>query len=204
LPDWAGRSGVAWELIMKLVLTMAAATAVLAVSAPPASAQPPGSYREQCRNIAMQGQFLSAQCRSARGGWASSSINVASCASDIGVDHEGGLTCRGPGAGRPPPPGAYPPPDVRPPPPGHRGAITIYDRFGFRGRSLRVDGPMPNLSGTRFNDRVASVQLGRRTGPWLVCADANYRGRCVTVDSDVRDVDRIGMLSRISSLRPLR
>jgi hypothetical protein len=195
---------------MKLVLAMAAATAVLAVSPPPAQAQPAGSYRGQCRNIAMQGQFLSAECRSARGGWASSSINVASCASDIGVDVEGGLVCRGPGAGRPPPPGAYPPPGVYPrpdvrPPPGHgRSAVTIYDRFGFRGRSLRVDGDTPNLSGTRFNDRVASIEFRRRSGPWLVCADANYRGRCVTVDGDVRDVDRIGMLNRISSLRPLR
>lgn len=188
---------------MKLVPTVAVA-AILGLSAPPASAQPPGSYHDQCRNIAMQGQFLSAQCRSARGGWASSSINVLSCSGDIGVDYEGGLTCRGPGAGAGPLPGPYPPPGVRPPPPGRRGAITIYDRFGFRGRAMRLDGPMPNLASTRFNDRVASIQVGRRAGPWLVCADANYRGRCVTVDGDVRDVDRIGMLSRISSLRPLR
>ena len=69
---------------------------------------------------------------------------------------------------------------------------------------MRLEGPMPNLAGTRFNDRVTSIQLRRRAGPWLVCADANYRGRCVTVDGDVRDVDRIGMLGRISALRPLR
>lgn len=199
------------EPYMKLVLGLAAVT-VLAAAAPPAVAQrppPPGSYRDHCRNIAMQGQFLHAYCRGPRGNWAQSSINVLSCGGDIGVDYAGGLVCQGPGpgAGRPPPgaypPGAYPP-GVRPPPAYGRWAVTIYDRFGFRGRSLRLQGDMPNLAGTRFNDRVASIQFQRRSGPWLVCADANYRGRCVTVDGDVRDVDRLGMLNRISSLRPLR
>jgi hypothetical protein len=192
---------------MKLVLGLAAVGALAALaSTAQAQPPPPGSYRDQCRNISMQGQFLHAYCRGPRGSWAQSSINVLSCRGDIGVDYEGGLTCAGPGAGpgRPPPPGPYPPPVVRPPPGYDRYAVTIYDRFGFRGRSLRVEGEMPNLGGTRFNDRVASIEFHRRSGPWLVCENANYRGRCVTVEDDVRDVSRFNMLNRISSLRPLR
>jgi hypothetical protein len=182
------------------------ATVLVAATAIPAAAQPlpPGSYRAQCRAVSLQGQFLHAQCRSARGGWATSSINVASCRGDIGVDYQGGLVCGGPGMGPAPgrPPGLYPPPPAVRPPQGAFG-ITLYNRFGFRGQSMRVVGETPNLDGTRFNDRVASIQLARRSGPWLVCEDANYRGRCVTVADDVRDVGRIGMLNRISSMRPL-
>jgi len=179
---------------MRLILGLAALGAVAAfASSALAQRPPPGSYQDQCRNISMQGQFLHADCRGPRGNWAQSSINVLSCRGDIGVDYAGGLVCLGPGAG----PG-------RPPPGYDRHAVTIYDRFGFRGRSMRIEGEMPNLGGTRFNDRVASIEFHRRSGPWLVCADAYYRGRCVTVDDDVRDASRLNMLNRISSLRPLR
>lgn len=177
------------------------ALAACAAAATAAQAQPypPGSYLRQCRDISLNGQFLSARCRSAYGGWAQSSINVASCSTDIGVDREGGLVCGGPGAE----PDRLPPPDVRPPPGYGRDTAIIFDRFGFRGRSMRLDGEEPNLAGTRFNDRVASISLGRRSGPWVVCEDAGYRGRCVTISDDVRDVRAFGLLDRISSLRPL-
>ena len=190
---------------MRPILGLAALGAVAAfASSALAQPPPPGSYQGQCRNISMQGQFLHAYCRGARGNWAQSSINVLSCRGDIGVGYDGGLACLGPGVGRPPPPDRYPPPVVRPPPGYDRHAVTIYDRFGFRGRSMRIEGEMPNLGGTRFNDRVASIEFHRGSGPWLVCENAYYRGRCVTVDDDVRDVSRFDMLNRISSLRPLR
>ena len=190
---------------MKLVVGfLALATAAAAV---PAQAQlPPGSYQRQCRDISLQGQFLSARCRSSRGDWAVSSINVASCSTGIGVDHQGGLICGGPGVdpSRPPPPGYYPPPGARPPPGYDRSSITIYDRFGYRGRSMRLDGDVANLDGTGFNDRVASIRLRKRSGPWLACENANFRGRCVTIGDDTRDLRRLGMSDTISSLRPLR
>lgn len=195
---------------MKFVLGLAA-TAALAAPAWPAAAQapPPGSYLRQCRDVRMEGQFLHAWCRGARGA-GQSSINVRSCSTDIWVDPDGGLTCRGPGAPGPAayPPPPYPPPyppDARPWRPGGRGApVILYDRSGFRGRALRLDGEAPNLDGSGFNDRVASIRLRRRAGPWLVCSDAGYRGRCVTVNSNVRDTRRIGLPFSISSLRPLR
>ncbi|MDZ4372934.1 MAG: beta/gamma crystallin-related protein [Phenylobacterium sp.] len=193
---------------MKIALGLFALATVAVAGSAYAQRPPPGSYLNQCRNVSVQGQFLHAQCRDARGSWATSSINLESCGSDISVGRDGGLVCFaqgvGPGPGRPPGGPYPPPPGVRPPPPGYGGyGVTIYDRFGFRGRALQLRGPTPNLDGSRFNDRVASIQLPRRSGPWLVCEDSNYRGRCVTVSSDVRDVGRLGMLNRISSLRPL-
>lgn len=187
----------------------------LSTLAPPALAQgqypqPRGSYERLCTDIRMNGPFLSATCRGARGP-AGSSLNTASCASDIGVDAEGGLVCSGPGAAPPPrpgrpPPGGYPPP--RPPygddgRPG-RDTITLFSGKNLRGQAVRVAGPMPNLARTGLNDRVRSIQLDRRSGPWIVCADADYRGRCVTITRSIPDTRELGMARDISSLRPAR
>ena len=187
------------------------ALAVLALStAAQAQPAPPGSYRERCTDIRMNGQFLSATCRGLRGG-GQSSINVESCASDIGVDETGALSCQGPGAGgRPgynPGPDGYPgrPPVVVGPPAGYgRDTITVYSRRDWDGRSERFDGPVSNLDNIGLNDHIRSIRLGRRSGPWLVCSDANFRGHCERIDGDLNDTRRIGMDRAISSLRPLR
>jgi len=178
------------------------------------SAPPRGSYERQCTDIRMNGQFLSATCRGARGG-GQSSINVMSCAGDIGVDVTGALSCAGPGAAAPAPP-AYAPgrpgygqgPGYNPGPgygnrPG-RYSATLYGGRNFRGPSVQIEGDAPNLSSTGLNDRVRSIQLDRRSGPWIVCADAGFRGRCTTIRDSVADTRRIGMGDAISSLRPAR
>lgn len=198
---------------MRTILGLAA-LALLAV-APAAQAQsgaPPGSYRSQCVDIRMEGQFLSATCRGARGG-GRSSINVQSCASDIYVDASGALTCRGPGVAGPPGgpgyapgrPGYAPDPGYRPPGGGYgRDSVTVFVRRDWRGASARIDGPVANLSRLGINDRIRSIQLSGRSGAWQVCSDANYRGRCRTITSSLGDLGRIGMAGSISSLRPLR
>jgi hypothetical protein len=193
---------------MKLVLGIAAlALAGAAGTAAEAQGLPPGPYLRQCRDVHMEGQFLHAWCRGTHGA-GTSSINVRSCSTAITVGPDGGLVCGGPGvpgAAPLPPPPPYPP-GPRPPPGAggyDRYSVTIYDRPGFRGRSMRLDGDTPNLDRSRFNDRVASIRLRRRSGPWLACEDANYRGRCVTISSDARDLRAFGMLNRISSMRPL-
>lgn len=206
-------------------VTLGLAALALLAAAPAAQAQsgaPPGSYRSHCTDIRMEGQFLSAICRGARGG-GQSSINVASCASDIYVDEAGALACQGPGAtgnpGRASGGPAYAPDrgDRRD---GYRGddrygrdegyrsdrraTVTVFVRTDWRGRSARIDGAVANLSRLGLNDRIRSIDLPRRAGPWQVCTDANYRGRCRTITSSMGDVGRIGMAGAISSLRPLR
>jgi Beta/Gamma crystallin len=176
-----------------------------------AQAPPRGSYERQCADIRMNGQFLSATCRGARGG-GQSSINVLSCRGDIGVDASGALSCAGPGAAAPPPAAVYAPG----PRPGYdqgpgyadrpqrygRESVTLYAGRNWHGPSVRIDGDAPNLDSTGLNDRIRSIQLGRGSGPWLVCTDANYRGRCTTIGDSVADTRRIGMGDAISSLRP--
>ena len=210
---------------------MAAAVALFATPAlTPAAAQPryggalpPGDYQRQCTNLYMEGQFLHGTCRGARGG-GDSSINVQSCSTGIFVDENGGLACDGPGGGAPPQVRDAPPGYSTVPPRngpayggydrggydrgGYRGrgrggrdTAVLYDRRSYGGGSVQVAGPTPDLGPSGINDKVRSIRLDRRSGPWLVCSDAGYRGRCVTIRESVADTRRLGMRD-ISSLRP--
>jgi hypothetical protein len=189
----------------------------LLASAPAALAQPyappPGDYQLHCSNIRMNGQFLSAYCRGAHGA-GNSSINVASCSTGIFVDDSGALTCVGPGGGQPP--------AVRNAPPGYatgqergyygggsyygdrrgRFAAELYPRPGWRGPPVRIQGAAPDLGDTGLNDRVRSIRIPERSGPWLVCTDAGFHGRCTTIWRSVGDTRELGMGDSISSIRP--
>jgi hypothetical protein len=111
---------------MKAVFGLLAG-AMLAIASSAAFAQaPPGSYRESCRDIRMQGPTLTALCRRAGGrGEQLTALNIEHCVGDIG-NNNGNLVCNG---GRPagpvlppsqaqyaPGPG-YPAPGYAPPPP---------------------------------------------------------------------------------------
>jgi hypothetical protein len=198
---------------MKVLLGAAALTLLAGAAAAQPYAPPPGSYQRQCESFRMEGQFLHARCRGAV-----SSINVLSCSTDIGVGPDGGLVCGGPGVGAAPPP-AYSPRPAYGAAPDYgrddygryrgdrygrygRDAIVVFSGRNSRGRSLRLDHEVPNLEELGLNDRVRSIRLPRRSGPWLVCEHANYRGRCETVTASIADTRRLG-LDGISSLRPL-
>jgi len=104
---------------MKLVFGLAGAIVLAGLSvSPSAQAQPPGSYRESCRDIWIRGSTLNAVCRTVRGGERPTALNIARCVGDIG-NNNGHLVCNGGqpvpprqdgGAGYPPPPGYGPPP----------------------------------------------------------------------------------------------
>jgi hypothetical protein len=60
---------------------------------------PPGSFRDSCRDIRVQGDVLSAVCRrrGRRAGEQWTALNIRHCVGDI-ANHDGNLVCRG---GRP-------------------------------------------------------------------------------------------------------
>ena len=81
-----------------------------------------------------------------------------------------------------------------------RGDLVIFEDAGYRGRSAVVDRNMPNLRRTGLNDNISSLSV--RDGVWKLCAQANYRGRCITVSDDVYNLrgvfnDRISSIQRI-------
>jgi CVNH domain len=53
---------------------------------------PPGSYRESCRDISLDGRQLSARCRRKNGEWRDSQLDTSRCRSPIRND-DGRLTC---------------------------------------------------------------------------------------------------------------
>jgi len=57
--------------------------------------------------------------------------------------------------------------------------IVLYERDSFRGRSFVSGQTISNFANVDFNDRAASVII--RSGSWQLCADAYFRGRCVTL-----------------------
>jgi CVNH domain len=111
---------------MNVILGLLAG-AMLAVASASAHAQaaPPGSYRESCRDIRMQGPTLTALCRRANGrGEQLTALDVAHCVGDIG-NNNGNLACNGGQPARPVPPlseaqyapaPGYPAPGYAPPP----------------------------------------------------------------------------------------
>ena len=81
--------------------------------------------------------------------------------------------------------------------PGVKPRLVLYDRTGYAGRSLTVDNERSTL--VFFSNQAGSAQV---TGRWELCDEAGFRGRCVTVSSDVRDLARLGLRDRVSSVRP--
>lgn len=82
------------------------------------------------------------------------------------------------------------------------GTVTLYDEEGFRGGSYTASGTISNFQQTGFNDRAESVVVNG--GSWEACEDSDFRGRCVTLEPGTYPtLARLGMLDRISSIRPI-
>ena len=88
------------------------------------------------------------------------------------------------------------------PGPGHgRGpSVTLYEDFGFRGRSLDVDHSLGNLSRSDFNDNARSLVV--HEGTWEVCRDDGFRGGCQTFGPG-RHANLGQIAGQASSLRPI-
>jgi uncharacterized protein YcfJ len=79
--------------------------------------------------------------------------------------------------------------------------ITFYEHDGFRGRPFFANKTVPNFAREGYNDRASSAIVER--GPWEVCDDANFHGRCVILRPGNYDsLARFGLNDRVSSVRP--
>jgi hypothetical protein len=88
------------------------------------------------------------------------------------------------------------------PSPPARARVELFARPRFAGDSRTINDAIPNLQAVGFNDQAVSLRLaGGET--WEVCVDANYQN-CVVVTSNWDDLSGLGMIRRISSLRPWR
>lgn len=80
------------------------------------------------------------------------------------------------------------------------GEVTLYQNRDFRGDSLTLGRPAPNLLATGFNDSASSIVI--RDGIWEACTNIQFQGRCVTLQPG--EYRMLGALNdRISSVREI-
>jgi uncharacterized protein YcfJ len=78
--------------------------------------------------------------------------------------------------------------------------VTLYSQPELRGQPYTVNGTIPNLDGSGYNDRASSVVVQR--GRWEVCEHANFSGRCVTLQpGQYPNLGAMGLNDRVSSVR---
>lgn len=81
------------------------------------------------------------------------------------------------------------------------GALDLYGRPEFRGRSVRVQEEVRDLDQLNFDGRASSVVV--HDGTWQMCSEPNFRGRCGVFGPG--EYPRIASLDdRVSSLRQVR
>lgn len=79
--------------------------------------------------------------------------------------------------------------------------ITVYEDVDYRGASRGLGGTVANVGGA-WNDRISSIRV--RAGTWELCQDENFRGRCIRIDHDVRNLVDMHFNDEITSIRRVR
>ena len=83
---------------------------------------------------------------------------------------------------------------------GARADLMLYQDDDFRGRSFVTGQSVRNLADEGFNDRASSVVI--RSGNWLLCSDAEFRGHCITLGPGrYPSLRPMGLNDNVSSLR---
>lgn len=81
------------------------------------------------------------------------------------------------------------------------GAVDLYGRPDFRGRSVRVEDNERDLEALNFDGRASSAIV--HEGTWQACTEPGFRGQCAVLRKG--EYPHLAMLDdRISSLRQLR
>jgi|GEM_PF-886883 len=151
---------------------------------------PTGSYQRTCSNPYMNGNVLHATCKLTFGSSTRrTSIDTRECRGRDIVNVNGQLSCTANGGTPPPPVGA-------------KGVITLFTQPGYAGRNATIDRPAATLGAWQMADKARSLQV--RSGRWQLCSEPNFRGRCVTVDRNQRDLRSLGLDGQISSVQPVR
>ncbi len=80
--------------------------------------------------------------------------------------------------------------------------IVFYEHNDFGGRSVPANAAEPSLRRFDMNDMVSSIVV--RKGNWQVCADDDYKGRCVVLaPGHYTALSEMNLNDAISSARPV-
>jgi len=79
--------------------------------------------------------------------------------------------------------------------------ISLFQDNNFQGQEFRTRNEVRNLKSVGLNDRASSIIIDR--GRWEVCSDADFGGRCMTLDAGrYASIGAMGLNDQISSIRP--
>jgi uncharacterized protein YcfJ len=79
--------------------------------------------------------------------------------------------------------------------------IVLYEREGFRGRSVAINGEVRNVERRALGDTAASAVVER--GRWEACEQPRFQGRCAVLRrGNYPDLRSTGLAWNIASIRP--
>lgn len=81
-------------------------------------------------------------------------------------------------------------------------SLELYAGTDFSGERIVVTASEPDLRRANFSDRAMSLRVPRGQS-WEICNNVNFDD-CRVVDRDVANLTELGLLRRISSVRPHR
>jgi len=80
--------------------------------------------------------------------------------------------------------------------------LILFEHDNFQGRQMVLNGTVPDLANSGFNDITSSIIV--RSGTWQVCENAYFQGRCKTLaPGQYRSMNRFGLNDMISSVRDM-
>jgi hypothetical protein len=78
--------------------------------------------------------------------------------------------------------------------------VVLFEHDGYAGRRVATNDAIRGLQQHGFNDLASSLVV--RGGRWEFCVDAEFRGRCVTLDpGEYKSLRQFGLNDQLSSLR---
>lgn len=78
--------------------------------------------------------------------------------------------------------------------------VVLFQNENFSGPRYSANSSVQDLARVGFNDRASSVTI--RGGSWQLCADAYFRGQCVTLSpGEYPSLRAMGLSNQVSSLR---
>ena len=82
------------------------------------------------------------------------------------------------------------------------GEMIVFANPNYRGRSVTLNGDIPDIRQYGMNDQITSLQIPSGQ-TWEICTDVEFQGGCQTVSGSVADLRDVGWSDRISSMRPV-
>jgi hypothetical protein len=84
---------------------------------------------------------------------------------------------------------------------GDNPTITLYERPGYEGRSVTLDGDAPDLRWVQMNDMASSIRFDG--GQWEVCLEPDFGGTCQVLSTELSDMTQWAFNDRITSVRAI-